>query len=131
MREIKFRAWNTNSKAMNYFNNPKDGLLYSCGSLYASTGYDSEDDPTFDKDEDSFIFMQYTGLKDKNGKEIYEGDIIKSEGNLYKVFYNTDIVGFDVVSLPIESNEAFMDLRQGFSAFVLVGNIYENPELLK
>jgi uncharacterized phage protein (TIGR01671 family) len=82
--------------------------------------------------------MQFTGLKDKNGKEIYEGDIVKFLGMslldtelkelIGKVEWNNELLKFDVVihQGPIP------DLRKSYddNNFEVIGNIYENPELL-
>lgn len=64
MREIKFRAWYRNS--MRFFDKPEDFKWFFCGN----------DGP--ERTLTSCELMQYTGLKDKNGKEIYEGDILKA-----------------------------------------------------
>ncbi|MBU8770291.1 YopX family protein [Cytobacillus oceanisediminis] len=83
------------------------------------------------KNKSSFEIMQYTGLKDKNGKEIYENDIVQIkdhafqesmsiDGN-YEVFYN------EYMELCCGSLILFRQLPY----VTVIGNIYENPELLK
>jgi hypothetical protein len=67
--------------------------------------------------------MQYTGLKDRNGKEIYEGDFT-DEG---PVIFHNDYLGFFVKT---NSEEEFKPLYD-FALLEIIGNIYENPELLK
>ena len=73
--------------------------------------------------------MQYTGFKDKDGREIYEGDIIKYRNNLYQIrwiflgFYAHQINGRGFKELD-EFVADTMDIE-------VVGNIYENPELLE
>jgi hypothetical protein len=103
MREIKFRAW--------------DGKRMSIDVSLCHEGCGNW------KDEQ---LMQYTGLKDKNGKEIYEGDVLKWENDaIGKVEWLHD--GF-VVYFP-NWNRAHRRLF-GSKKMEVIGNIYENPELL-
>jgi len=71
--------------------------------------------------------MQYTGLKDKNGKEIYEGDIVKIEG-----FIN-HVVGFEDGAFRWMNVGPYLPIAERISEreCEVIGNIYENPELLK
>lgn len=80
-------------------------------------------------DED-LILMQYTGLKDKNGKEIYEGDIVESEKNMmFNQGKQTDQVRFEDGAFKV----ATVNLSTITTSFYpeVIGNIYENPELLE
>lgn len=119
MRDIKFRAWDNKGKVMldwlcirqSAFNRGETQLMYDCFTS-----------PSFINDC-GFTLMQYTGLKDKNGKEIYEGDILcwpKYEGKKlqtrWDVSWSNEYGGW-VNWHP--RNEA-----------EIIGNIYENPELL-
>lgn len=83
--------------------------------------------------------MQYVDFKDKNGKEVYESDVIKVEGNgvvQYRgVFWDSSFACF--LTKNIEHKEESVDMILGFSwlsshsSIEVVGNIYENPELIK
>ena len=104
MREIKFRAWN--SIVMVYQDFPKGGL--TAGEILKR----------FDN------VMQFTGLKDKNGKEIYEGDIVGSK--LYDGTKKNYVVEFKDGSFVVGLTE----LGKWIEDVIVIGNIYENPELL-
>ena len=135
MREIKFRAWDERYKRMNDFSSHKTGLLYSFGSFEMSSGWDSYDNPTFDENVMEHIeIMQCTGLKDKNGVEIYEGDIVKVKSRLDcvigQVVYKDTSFGFNV-PVSNEFEERFRGLNTGWYGTEVIGNIHENPELLE
>lgn len=123
MREIKFRAWD---KATNEINNYVEIYCYKDGS----TGFSASNENNNPiGNTENFIIMQYTGLKDKNGKEIYEGDFINC--------FN----GTNYLTLIIEWNDSWLCFGANFYGELLylnqldeievIGNIYENTELCK
>lgn len=147
MREIKFRAWDKKNKKIyiqgenvymdmqiiNYILCPKDTEDYF--------GFNYKD----------YELMQYTGLNDKNGKEIFEGDIVVQEGYLWFddgqpnyrgtvewIYSQWQVVAHCVnpekSGISDGINEGLND--EGFdegesSEWEVIGNVYENPELLK
>ena len=123
----EFRAWTEEGKTMYYDVYPfKDGTL-----LLSYDGFAFDEVPASD-----FILMQSTGLLDKNGKEIFEGDIVKYESGCYtyteEVAYNKIFAGFGVRDANANVILTFWVLAENIdlSSLEVVGNIYQNPELL-
>ena len=124
----KFRAWTEEGKVMYYDAYPfkNDTLLLS----YDEIAFDEV--PASD-----FILMQSTGLKDKNGKEIFEGDVVKYEVGRYtytgEVAYDKNFAGFGVKDADANIIFTVGELAEdiGLSSLEVVGNIYNNPGLLE
>ena len=128
MRDIIFRAWDKQEKDMIYNILPlsdKTFLVENAASeKYVDVYPDMDNIPP-----NMFAIMQYTGLKDKNGKEIYEGDIITHEVNNMIGVVTWGTYGFVIENL--DRTEIIADLSEYDYNPVVIGNIYENPELLK
>ena len=133
MREIKFRAWDERNRDMVY-SEEEDSFYIDLEGANFSYCYDNQTARDFNKPiirYASYELMQYTGLKDKEGKEIYEGDILRLDGGrLVEVRWHPFAAQFD--SRAINSKgmaRPLADRPQFFSE--VIGNIYENPELLE
>jgi uncharacterized phage protein (TIGR01671 family) len=137
MREIKFRAWDKKNKRMfipisfqhgvhGIYNIIKEKLTSVGSSLYGG----------------DFVLMQYTGLKDKNGKEIYEEDIVGYPVSIYlgedangiahwgdEEIHSTDIIFTNGGFTGRQDTCSLIDTK--INKIEVIGNIYENPELLE
>jgi len=126
MREIKFRAWDKNIETM-----VDPAFLQLDGNGLTAGFYENcdpeesawETDPEILK---NIILMQYTGLHDKNGKEIYEGDIIAGEVHTWQVKWDDEDAGFYLSGI----DGKFADWIGYAHQFEVIGNIYESKELL-
>ena len=122
-REIKFRVFDVLRKKMKRLYTISFEFSTDKGHLITA---ESEEGQTTDFAY-RFIIMQYTGKKDKNGKEIYEGDIIEKHFEKYEVlFHNCEWV---FTKLKDYYKEQFYKLNFfDENNFEIIGNIYENPE---
>lgn len=120
----KFRAWTEEGKVMYYDVYPfkDDALLLS----YDEISFDEV--PASD-----FILMQSTGLVDMYDKEIFNGDVLQTfDGELSKVVWNKELACWEAEFLSeIVDLSEVADVKSNRSDCEIVGNIYENPELLE
>lgn len=119
MREIKFRAWEPDHKTMVYFDNVKAANdIYQANHLLILMA---------GKHEKGDCLMQYTGLKDKNGVEIYEGDVVKAHGE------HPAQIGYLRGSFTIKHSygNGLSISEVATDRYQVIGNICENPELLE
>nr|DAG03320.1 MAG TPA: YopX protein [Siphoviridae sp. ct6rT12] len=129
MREIKFRIWDIDKRK--FIVNETDRLGYGDTKKCMSERVDFENNSVEINADESYILSEYTGLKDIRGKEIYEGDIIfESFGEkYYKVVFENGSFRAEFEGDFEEHSFDLIDVvAQGCE---VVGNIYENPELIK
>ena len=133
MREIKFRAWDNKQKSMS--------ASFTLSDMHEATYMNLEPKNHID----NYKIMQYTGLKDKNGKEIYEGDQLKINNKWQGVVKYGIANAFDGCCSYVKLCGFYIERKDSHSImfnyegqhlnpeeeYEVIGNIYENPELLK
>lgn len=122
MREIKFRAWHKEEKIM--------GEVLGIDILHKEIFFSNENVDCYEHTDFKDIeLMEYTELKDKNNKEIYEGDIVTLHNGKYKVIFNTEEARFVLRDDEFEMNIPFTNNNN--KRMEVIGNIYENSELME
>ena len=120
--KLKFRAWDKLNNEMYVV----EQINLNRGE-FESIGYGI----TFLRGADEVILMQSTGLKDKNGKEIFEGDIVKMAKDVYSEPTYYEVVRHRGGAYRLESKQHGCELWLRHADCEVVGNVYENPELLE
>ena len=140
-RVVKFRAWHFELKKMFSAKEMTDDQMALLPDGYFSNIHSSSTKLSQIYSHYEMLPLQYTGLHDKNGKEIYEGDIVVSWNNkdlslkdilhsfgAYKIFWSDEFSGWCSEGTKYGINAFYKE--HGLKMEV-IGNIYENPELLK
>lgn len=123
-REIKFRAWDEHN------NEWLDGHLFNINLFFGELQRNNSAGIV-----GGVTIEQYTGLKDKNGKEIYEGDVANIEGGADKPAFCSVIFKDGCFCLDWEYNDSNPELKyyidMSFCKFEVIGNVHEDKELIK
>lgn len=155
MKEIKFKVWDKKLKKFRDLTEKKFGVRLTNNGFEVSTYWNVDLEPTYgryclNKDgsikkmsnkefnayQKRFVILQYLGIKDINGKEIYEGDIVK-----IRHWRSYDSLAYDPFLVDFKNGHVIFVLKDGGMLFIedldweakekVIGNIYRNPKLFK
>ena|SRR5579872_3015626 len=124
-RAIKIRAWDTvrnrflEAYEMQYLYIDSDGRVQYSDSA-----------PFNPRDERTVLLTEFTGLVDKNGTEIFEGDIVRIGSRVHEIVFK-DGAFVIMITLVHDGSLFYLDARHDFLNMEIIGNRYENPELLE
>ncbi len=122
MREIKFRAWN--NKARCWY--PVDHFALRADGVWMQLIHDHDD--IWRRSQGDMTFVQFTGLRDKNGVEIYEGDVFSLGGESISYIVEFHDSGFSGRQI---GNQSRVGLVHWNDRIEVIGNIYEHSHLLE
>lgn len=116
-RPIKFRAWDKKERKWAKIKEWSESGINA-------TIYDGRSIPNLELHSDDYYeWSQFTGLKDKNGKEVYEGDLLQLSPELHKDYNDT------IFSVSWDDEQCAWNIIKPLGDYVVIGNIYENPTL--
>lgn len=132
MRDIKFRAWSTTKETWCDYVDYAGSIANTLGTESAFVGY------LDDHVQTNVEVQQFTGILDENGKEVYQGDILKvknewNEESLHVVAWygHRDYPAFDLEPSISEELNSLSQVIMGDYDYHIIGNIYENKDLIK
>ena len=129
MRKYKFRAWDKKKKKMIYLS-PNDTILFKNGkcTVWKENQYDETEECFCCETFNNVIPMLYSGRKDKNGTLVFDGDILRKEG------YRDVRIEFENGVFWVRDADKTLNIPItdfAIEEFEVIGNVWENPELLK